>query len=75
LTTAVEMKPASFLTPQQVSERYSNNITERTLANWRSAGNGPEFTKIGGKILYPLDRLEAWEQRNTVKSTSQYRGK
>lgn len=65
----------SFLTAAQVSERYSGNITERTLANWRSQGSGPEFTKIGGKIMYPVLKLVEWEQRNTVKSTSQYRSK
>lgn len=63
-----------FLTPSDVAERYHGNISVRTLANWRSAGTGPAFTKIGGSIMYPLNKLAEWEEMNTVNSTSQYRG-
>lgn len=61
-----------FLTPQQLSERWGGRINVRTLANWRSQGNGPPFCKIGGAICYRLSDVEAWENRNTVSSTSQY---
>lgn len=63
-----------FLTPAEVADRYNNNITIRTLANWRSSGNGPPFSKIGGAVMYPLNKLIEWEEMNTVTSTSQYRG-
>ena len=63
-----------FLTPAEVSQRYEGHITVRTLANWRSAGLGPAFAKIGGAVLYPLKKLVEWEELNTVTSTSQYRG-
>lgn len=70
-----EQYPAKkFLTPADVAARYDGNISTRTLANWRSQGTGPAFTKIGGSILYPLAKLEEWEDRNTVNSTNQYRG-
>ena len=61
-----------FLTPQQLSDRWEKRIGPRTLANWRCQGNGPPFVKIGGAIAYRLADVEAWEQRNTVFSTSQY---
>lgn len=61
-----------FLTPAQLSDRWGNRIGPRTLANWRSQGNGPPFVKIGGAIAYRLADVEAWENRNTVSSTSQY---
>lgn len=61
-----------FLTPQQLSERWEERISARTLANWRSAGIGPPFVKIGGAIVYRRCDVEAWENRNTVTSTSQY---
>lgn len=61
-----------FLTPVEVVDRYHGKISVRTLANWRSAGISPPFSKIGGRILYPLDELEEWERRRTVNSTSQY---
>lgn len=63
-----------FLTPAEVSERYGNGLSVRTLANWRSSGTGPVFSKIGGCVLYPLNKLIEWEEMNTVNSTSQYRG-
>lgn len=70
----VEAKNKQFLTPAEVSERYHGNLSVRTLANWRSTGIGPAFAKIGGAVLYPLNKLIEWEDMNTVTSTSQYRG-
>ena len=65
-----------FLTTKEVSDRYGGKISARTLNNWRNLGCGPPFTKIGGKVLYPVSKLVEWEQRNTVQSTSEYtRGK
>jgi hypothetical protein len=61
-----------FLTPAELVERYNGKVTIRTLANWRSAGISPPFTKVGGRILYPLNQLIEWEKRRTVESTSQY---
>ena len=61
-----------FLTPTELVERYNGKVTIRTLANWRSAGISPPFTKVGGRILYPLNQLIEWERRRTVESTSEY---
>ena len=61
-----------FLTAQEVSSRYGGKISVRTLGNWRNLGMGPPFSKIGGRVLYPLAKLVEWEQRNTVQSTSEY---
>lgn len=61
-----------FLTPTEVAERWGNRVCTRTMANWRTQGNGPRFTKIGGRVLYPLDKLIEWEIQSTVESTSQY---
>lgn len=62
-----------YLTPDQVSERWNRTISARTLANWRYMGTGPKFTRVGGKILYPLEDLLEWESTRTVDSTSQYK--
>lgn len=70
----VDKKNKQFLTPAEVVDRYNSNISVRTLANWRSQGIGPAFTKIGGSIMYPISKLTEWEDMNTVSSTSQYRG-
>jgi hypothetical protein len=63
-----------YLTPDELSARYNGQISKRTLSNWRSgSGNGPAFTKVGGKVLYALDAVEAWEDKRTVQNTAQYR--
>jgi hypothetical protein len=61
-----------FLSDKEVSARYSGKISVRTLANWRNLGTGPAYTKAGGRVLYPIEKLVEWEQRNTVNSTSEY---
>lgn len=55
--------PEQYLTPKELSDRYKGKISERTLANWRSSGDGPGFTKIGGRVLYALRSVETWEQK------------
>lgn len=62
-----------YLTPEQVSERFARRISVRTLANWRCSGRGPKFSKVGGRILYPIEEVEAWESKHTVNHTGEYR--
>lgn len=66
------MMQPKFLTTKEVSERYSGRISASTLNNWRNIGSGPPFIKMGGKVLYSLEKLVEWEQKNTVNSTSEY---
>jgi hypothetical protein len=51
---------------QEVSVRYRGGISVRTLRNWRAMRVGPTFIKIGKALLYPIDELEAWDQKNMV---------
>lgn len=50
-----------FLTPRELSARYKNLISERTLANWRSTRQGPTFVKVGGRVMYPVGAVTDWE--------------
>lgn len=46
-------------------------IAEGTLRNWRSnpSGNiGPTYTKVGGRVLYPVAELKAFIERHSVPS-------
>jgi len=43
-----------------------------TLAKLRMSGDGPEFQKVGRKVLYSPSALETWLQSRTYRSTSQY---
>lgn len=62
-----------FFSPEELAARYGNKITIRTLANWRSYGVSPPFTKIGGRILYPVSDVLEWEKKRTVESTGNYK--
>jgi hypothetical protein len=55
-----------FLTPAEVADRYSQTISVRTLANWRSTRNSPPYVKVGGRVLYPIDGLIEWEKTRTM---------
>jgi hypothetical protein len=60
------MTDKKFLTPEEVSERYRGEVTVGTLRNWRAMRIGPAFVKIGKAVLYPIDELDAWDQKNLV---------
>lgn len=60
------MADNKFLTPEEVSERYRGGISIGTLRNWRAMRIGPAFVKIGKAVLYPIDELDAWDQKNMV---------
>lgn len=55
-----------YLTPAELVARYKKTITIRTLANWRSTGEGPAYTKIGGRVLYPVEAVISWERQRTL---------
>lgn len=57
---------AEYLTPAELVARYKGTITIRTLANWRSTGEGPRYTKIGGRVLYPVEAVKTWELSRTL---------
>jgi len=69
-TSAV--KPKRYMTPQELSDYWDGRIKVRTLNNWRQSGVGPQFSKIGGAILYKVADVEDWEKSRTVSNTSQY---
>jgi hypothetical protein len=61
------MSEVNYLTPAELVERYKGTITTRTLANWRSTGDGPVYTKIGGRVLYPVQSVIEWESARTLR--------
>ncbi|MGD9837801.1 MAG: helix-turn-helix transcriptional regulator [Afipia sp.] len=61
------MSETKFLTPEEVTERYREGVSVGTLRNWRAMKIGPSFVKIGKAVLYPIEELEAWDERNRVQ--------
>ncbi len=61
------MSEITFLTPEEVAERYRGSVSVGTLRNWRAMKIGPSFVKIGKAVLYRVDELKAWDNRNCVQ--------
>jgi len=52
----------------ELSRRWT--ISPRTLERWRWLGQGPRYLKIGGRVVYRLDDVEAYEAQQARTSTS-----
>jgi len=56
------------ITQDQLADRWM--ISPRTLEQWRWLGRGPKFLKIGARVLYRLEDVEAYEGANVCQNTS-----
>jgi predicted DNA-binding transcriptional regulator AlpA len=45
-------------------------LSPRTLEKYRCHGSGPTFRKLGGRVVYAIDDLEAWADQSACRSTS-----
>ena len=78
-TAAIEAKQAPQLQgPSVPAEPSRELLTEKMLADrwvcsvarlqrWRTVGEGPSYLKIGGKVLYRLKDIEAYEEASLVR--------
>jgi hypothetical protein len=57
----------------EIAKRWG--LSPRTLENWRCRGEGPRFLKIGGKVVYRLQDVEAFEQNQLRAKTAPVRGR
>ena len=69
--TAAQIPPRYLRT--QEAARFLG-LSERTLEKHRTYGTGPTYRKLGGRVVYGLEDLQAWADRGTVTSTSDPRG-
>ena len=53
------------LTPEQLAERWGYSV--RTLTNWRSLNKGCSFSKIGDMVVYRLQAVRDYEERQLHK--------
>jgi hypothetical protein len=56
------------LKQRELADRW--NICPRTLERWRWVGEGPQFIKIGGRVVYRLEDVEAYERNQLRASTA-----
>jgi hypothetical protein len=52
-------QPTYHLNQIELSRRW--RISPRTLERWRWLGIGPRYVKIGGRVVYRLEDIEAFE--------------
>jgi predicted DNA-binding transcriptional regulator AlpA len=45
-------------------------LSFRTLEKHRTYGTGPRFSKLGGRVVYRMQDLQAWASRGSRRSTS-----
>ncbi|MFG1404421.1 helix-turn-helix transcriptional regulator [Xanthobacter sediminis] len=50
------------------------SLSPRTLEKHRTYGTGPAYRKLGGRVVYSVEDLQAWVARGAVTSTSDPRG-
>jgi predicted DNA-binding transcriptional regulator AlpA len=67
VNTQPNMPPRYLRTPE--AARFLG-LSGRTLEKHRTYGTGPKYSKIGGRILYRLEDLQAWVARGDRRSTS-----
>ena len=64
----MSQKPDSVvrhLTQDQLADRWQ--ISPRTLERWRWLGEGPRFLKLGGRVVYRLEDIEALRGRAAAR--------
>ena len=49
----------SHLNQVQLARRWS--LSPRTLERWRFHRTGPNYLKVGGRVVYRLEDIEAFE--------------
>lgn len=55
----MDVPETPFITRQQLAVRL--HVAAGTIANWAARGEGPDSRMLGGRILYRLSDVEAWE--------------
>jgi hypothetical protein len=71
----VELIPAEptrqLLTEIMLADRWVCSVAR--LQRWRTVGEGPQYLKIVGKVLYRLKDIEAYEEACLVRELFQER--
>jgi len=62
-----DIKPRYFKTSDAAIHL---GLSPRTLEKHRCYGTGPVYRKLGGKVVYAIDDLEAWATLGVRRSTA-----
>lgn len=62
--------PKRYLTPSEVEVVYG--VDEKTLADWRYKGIGPDYSKLNRLVRYCVDDLETFFLKAKVRTRDSY---
>ncbi|MER8822613.1 helix-turn-helix domain-containing protein [Mesorhizobium sp. M0991] len=57
-----------YLCQEEVARRF--RVSPRTLERWRWKKTGPNYHKLGGRIVYSLNDIETYERRRRAETHS-----
>jgi predicted site-specific integrase-resolvase len=58
----------TFLNQSRLANRW--HLSPRTLERWRWKGEGPAYLKLGGRVVYRIEDILAYEQTRERQSTA-----
>jgi predicted site-specific integrase-resolvase len=64
-----ELRDVVLLTEREVASIF--RVSVRTLQNWRVTGGGPEFVKLGSRVVYRTTSIRAFLNERQRRSTSE----
>ena len=53
-------EPVRHLVQSELAERW--RVSPRTLERWRSAGTGPLWLQLNGRVVYRIEDIETFER-------------
>ncbi len=59
-------QPPTFLHTVELADRWK--VSPRTLERWRWLQKGPAYVRIGGRVVYRLDVIEAYERSCEIET-------
>ena len=62
---AKDSEQVRHLHQYQLADRWQ--ISHKTLERWRYLKVGPDYLKIGGRVVYRIEDVEAFEEQQLVR--------
>lgn len=59
----------NLLTIDQLAQRLG--VSRRAVDSWRAKGTGPDFIRVGNRVLYRIEAVDAWLLSNEHRSSSE----
>ena len=66
--TNMQSIPFKYFVTKEAAEILG--LSRRTLEKHRTYGTGPQFLKLGGRVVYKIEDLRSWAERGARRSTS-----